>query len=478
MVKFRTEKKEKIKTRILILLVILSVIQIGIHWNKQTQGLPFRFISTIFSSNGKPVSLDIETLREEYFKPEAVIVSIGSNHWRLDERDAEYDKVWKDIRDNYLPLMIKQKAENILSKEEWLKIIRSRCVRIDFAINWPGSIVHWFEKAKPVDAKNFEGIRSIVIVPDDNVNQAVNTVYVYDEKQVFRYQIDIKNEFLKKSYYSKLADELSNKNIPRQSLLSSYPNFVSDKDIFVPMPGEQGSNYDTVEVSIPEQIILNRSNIENYSIQDSILLNQKESLSAQYTETSDNVLFTDTENLFKLFNDGVLEYKYIPTNTAQAGDLSAAFNHALTFIEHRRPLTGEASIALTKIVPEKGYYLMEFNYKLNGVFAYYSDNPEYRMSSPLIIKANSERILECRWVIRSFKKSGKQNYSESFGDLLNNQIVTSYPEIINRELKLFTRLEQGYIFKLTDTSGTLMVPNWIISTDVRDYFIPLSVKGG
>ncbi|HHW21346.1 MAG TPA: hypothetical protein GXX26_00480 [Clostridiaceae bacterium] len=468
----KTEKKEKIKTRILILLVILSIVQIGIHWNTQTQGLPFNFISAFFTGNGKALSLDVETLKEKYFKPEAVIISIGTNHWKLDERDSQYQKVWKDVRDNYLPVMIRQKAEKILPKEEWLNIIRLRCVKIDFFINWPGNIVHWFEEIKPGDSKNIEGIKSMAIVPEDNVNKGINTVYIYDEKQVYRYQVDLKSEFLPKSYYAQLADELTSKNRPRQSLLSSYPNFVSDNDIFVPKQGEQGYNYSPIEVSIPEPVILNMANIENYSIQDSILLQQKESLSAQYTENSDNVLFTDTENLYKLYKNGVLEYKYIPATAAQAGEISAALNHALSFIEHRRSLAGEADIVLTSLVSEKRYYLFEFTYRLNGAFVYYSETQEDIISAPIVMKVNSERILECRWVLRSFKGAGKSSYSESFGELLNNQIANSYPEIINRDIKYFTRLEQGYVFRLTDADGATLTPNWIISTDVRDYFIP------
>lgn len=468
----KIEKKEKIKTRVLVFLVALSIIQIGIHWNSQTQGLPFNFISAFFSGNDKALPLDVETLEEKYFKPEAVIVSIGTNHWRLDERDSQYYKVWEDIRANYLPVMIRQKAEKILPKEEWSNIIRSRCVRIDFFVNWPGNVVQWFGNTKPGETKNFEGIKSIAVVPEDDVNQAVNIVYVYDEKQVYRYQIDIKNEFLPKSYYAKLADELTNKNKPRQSLLSSYPNFVSEKDIFVPKPGDEGHNYSSIEVSIPEPVVLNRANIENYSIQDSILLQQKVSLSAQYNDNSDNALFTDTENLYRLFSNGVLEYKYIPADTAQAGEASAALNHALNFIEHRRSLIGEADIVLTGLVSEKKYYLLEFSYKLNGVFIYCSDNHDKGISAPIVMKVNSERILECRWVLRNFKSNENNNYSESFGELLNNQIATSYPEIINREIKFFKRLEQGYVFRLTDDNGTILAPNWIISTDEKDYFIP------
>lgn len=475
-----TEKKEKVKTGTIILLVLLSVFQTGILWSKQTQGLPFNFLSTIFVSGRKAPALDTETLKEKYFKPEAVIVSIGNNHWKLNERDSQYTKVWQDIRDNYIPVMLKQKAKAVLPKEQWSVIAGSRCVRIDFYVNWPSSAISWFEEIKSGEARSFEGIKSIVIVPEDNVNQTVNTVYIYDEKQVYQYEIDIKSNFLPKNYYAKLADELTDSNKPRQSLLSSYPNFVSDRDIFVPRPGDQGYSYSSIEVSIPEAVVLNRANIESYSIQDSILLQQKESLSTQYTDGSDNVMLTDTENLYRLYEDGTLEYKYIPAVTSQAGEISAAFNNAISFIEHRRSLVGEADIVLTKLEldKDKRFYLMEFSYRLNGVFVYYADDYEDRISAPISIKANSERILECRWILRNIDNTGKQYYSESFGDLLNNQIAIAYPEIINRETKYFARLEHGYIFRRTDDSGVLLVPSWIISTDEKDYFIPFSGKKG
>jgi len=470
-----TEKNEKLKTGLIVFLVLLSVFQIGIHWSKQSQGLPFNFLSAIFASNGELPTIDVEILKERYFRPEAVIVSIGKNFWKLNEMDERYNKIWEDIRDNYLPVILKKKADAVLPKERWPEIAASRGLKIDFLVNWPGNVVGWFEETSSGDSRSFEGIKSIVIVPEDNVNQTINTVYIYDEKQVCQYQVNIEKDYLPKNYYARLADELTENDIPRQSLLSSYPGFVTDIDIFV--PGEEGYNYSSIEVSIPEAVVLSKDNIENYNIQDSILLQQKESLSAQYSENSDNVMFTDTENLYRLYKDGVLEYKYIPADTAQAGEASAAFNHAISFIEHRRSLVGEADIVLTRVVPEKRYYLLEFSYRINGAFAYYSDS-EGRISAPIEIKANSERILECRWIIRKFSSTGKQYHSESFGDLLNKQIVVSYPEIINRETRYFSRLEQGYVFSIDDTGGELLMPGWIISTGEKDYFIPFLEKKG
>ena len=81
----RNNKKERIKTRILILLIITSVIQLGIHWDMQTQGLPFHFVSKIFAAT-EEANLDVDSLRNQYFMPETIMVSISTSYWRLDAR--------------------------------------------------------------------------------------------------------------------------------------------------------------------------------------------------------------------------------------------------------------------------------------------------------------------------------------------------------------------------------------------------------
>ncbi|NLE24637.1 MAG: hypothetical protein GX625_04720 [Clostridiaceae bacterium] len=140
---------------------------------------------------------------------------------------------------------------------------------------------------------------------------------------------------------------------------------------------------------------------------------------------------------------------------------------------------GEAQIFLKSISKENNYYKMEFDYKLEGVPIYYTENREYEISSPITIKANSERILECRWVIRYFTQFDKSiNYNMNFADLLNKQILSAYPEILESKDRFFKRIEPGYIFELNDSDSVLLAPNWIISTDSKNYIIPLLRKGG
>jgi len=473
------DKRERLKTKILILLIITCVIQLGIHWNIQTQRLPFHFVSKIFAGNGRSTNLDVESIKKTYFVPETVMVSISSSYWRLDERDSQFHKIWDDIRDNYLPIIIRQKPDKVLPKEQWDAITGARYIRIDFDTTWPSNVINWLIESKSNDAGSFEGIKSIVIAPQLDVNEAVNTLFVYDGNQIYQYQVNIKRDYLPKRYYSNLMDEVSFSNRPSFRLLTSVSSFVSDKDIFVALNAGKGSAFSRINAVIPKEIVLNRNNLENYSIQENILLDEKESLSANYIDSSGYILFTDTENLYRLYNDGVLEYKYLPSVSSVLGNVSAAFKQAVTFIEQRRHLIGEANIYLKDIKKENNYYIMEFDYKFEGIPIYFVKDKDSMISSPIIIKANSDRILECQWVIRHFSKYDKPvYYNINFPDLLNNQIAFSYPEILKNKDNIFERIEPGYIFEQNSPKSVVLVPNWIISTNSKNYIIPLLRKEG
>ncbi len=472
-------KKEHLKTILLFLLVITSLVQIGIHWYQQVQGFPFHFVGKILNINDDDFpSMEVDSVRDRYFVPESILISVGptSPLWKLEQKDPYYISIWNDIRNNYIPIMLKEKPTKTIPKEQWPDIISGRCIRIDFADDFPRDIIFWLEDKKPKDLKSFNSIKSIAIVPQTDVNETVNTLFVYDENQVYQYQIDIKEDFLRKAFYSKLADELSVKNKPLlYSLTANTTIFNSQEEILVALDRGTSKTYSALTVEIPSSIQLNRSNMESERIQDSILLNQKKSLMGKYNEPKGEILFTDTQNLYTLNADGVLEYRYLPMVDKEAGAASGAFSQALSFIELRRKLLGDAELALTMIEKQDYYYEMHFDYRIDGAAVYYSGpDAESRISAPLIIKANGDRVLECRWVIRSFHKAEESHrYSLYFINLVEQQIRAQYPELLENPPQTLSRLREGYVFSLKEQGDLTKKPHWIISTENKDYFIPL-----
>lgn len=469
--------KEKIKTILLIVLMALSLIQIGIHLNLQGQGFPISFISPFFKSTKLFSSVDSESIKQKYFAPDSLVVSRGptASKWKISERDAYFNKIWEDINENYLPQIISQKPEKILPKEEWPDITSVRCIKVNFPINWPAEIVLWLENKKTTELPAFDSIKSIAILPASDVNKSVNTVCVYDGNQVYQYTVAIKGNYLSKKFYLDLADQLSFEGRPEYDNLSELGGFKASEDILVPVSSDNVTRFPTLFIEIPDEIILNVENLENESIQENILLAQKDSLMAKYNEDAGQVIFTDTENLYRLYDDGTIEYRYLPTNDIQAGDISIAFNRAISFIEARRQLIGNADLVLTNIEVTDKYFEMHFDYKYKGIPVYFAElSPDKKLNSPLIIRANDIRVLECRWIVRSItEKVSLKNYLLDFSVLVNNQIPKTYPEIMEAgEDLLFRRIEPGYVFDINYKNNE-MILHWIISDNAKDYFIPV-----
>ncbi|NLU52243.1 MAG: hypothetical protein GXX10_05210 [Clostridiaceae bacterium] len=468
---------EKLKTILLIFLIITSFIQIGIHWNQQNQGFPFRFIAQIFNVSDNSRAMDVESLKLKYFVPESIIVSrsLTASKWRLGPDDSFFQDIWNDMTNNYLPSILRQKPNKVLPESQWSVITSTNCINIEFPLNWPNEIIYWFENIKPGEVRGFGSLKSIAIVPGEDVNKTINTLYVYDGSQVYQYMVNIKEDFLPKDFYAALPDILEDQDEP---VLYSLP-FESSKDILVHDSVGDTDSYHTLYISIPQSITLDIENIESEALQESILLNQKDSFMVKYNESVSEILFTDTENLYKLYKNSILEYKYLPeSNKRQAGSVSASFAQAISFIELRRGLLGNIDLILTDIKEAGNYYEMFFDYSYRGT-PVYCVGLNGRIMPSITIKANEDRVLECKWVIRSFEENDKpKNYSLYFSRLMNELIPATYPEILTPDdgIIYFERIEPAYFFNLNSGNRTA-VPNWAISSKTRDYFIPLAEEG-
>ena len=225
-------KIERLKTVLIIFLMFLSFVQIGFHWNQQAQGFPSRFFAGFFSMfMPKKLPVNIEAVKSSYFVPESIVTSISTTQWLIHEGDQYYDRIWNDVKNNYIPAILKQKPIK-LPKEQFDNILDDRCTRINFGVTWPKSILLWFENMQANDAVNINAIRSIALLPEKNVNASVNIVYVLDDQATYEYHINLNESFVKKSFYEKLADQLSDKPSAwdMRFLHKAYPVFKTNNN--------------------------------------------------------------------------------------------------------------------------------------------------------------------------------------------------------------------------------------------------------
>ena len=137
----KRQRKERLKSGILIMLMVLSMVQIGILWN-QTQGFPFTFLlETIFSDN-RNEHVNIERVKDYYIYPESIVVFSNSfNQWILTDRNLSFQVIWDDIRHNYLPAILRTKPRRIYPADKWAGLKDMSSIRNNNAVKYQNSIL-------------------------------------------------------------------------------------------------------------------------------------------------------------------------------------------------------------------------------------------------------------------------------------------------------------------------------------------------
>ena len=113
--------KERLKFYILILLIITSLVQLGILWSYQNQGLPFNFM---YLFNNNQTSVDYSQPMRDFFSPYKVIISEGfdSSKWILNKNDNNYKDLWK-IAKFYIGSVFKMKSSETFPISEMFVIL-------------------------------------------------------------------------------------------------------------------------------------------------------------------------------------------------------------------------------------------------------------------------------------------------------------------------------------------------------------------
>ncbi|MDP4095058.1 MAG: two-component system activity regulator YycH, partial [Bacillota bacterium] len=125
--------RERLKSFILLILLLTSIIQVGILWSYQNHGFPISFFSGIFGGQNSPTAAS----SEEFFKPFRFTVSDGDgSYWMMYPKDSTYTKVWQDIKNNYLPKLFSgsraEQSSEQYSEEDWGNLVKKKSFFLDF----------------------------------------------------------------------------------------------------------------------------------------------------------------------------------------------------------------------------------------------------------------------------------------------------------------------------------------------------------
>lgn len=481
--------REKLKTISFFLLIILSVVQLGILWGFDVHKLPFNFLQAFKDT---PPSTSESVLKEELYKPNKLVISAGENesHWIItkgSDFSDDYLKVWNDTK-SYIR-KIASNAEIQSSgyiDQKWEDIILKRSIYVEFGTYLSGDLITYFDENK-AKSSDFNGLKKIVFDPwDDRLNFKTMVVYTLDKaNKVQKYSINISKDNLTRDYYDEFITRLSKAEASEKLRSYSILNearfnvklpYTIRPDMFVVSYGSKYESLNTINATPSKAINIDKDTTLS-EIEDNIsymLGTEKDSYNIS-VDTSETIIMQNKNNIFRIYNKGILEYNRINVSMAEKGTEAASIKRAFEFINAigLRP-DKNVELYLSEVKEERDRYKFTFDYKVDGLPLYVEmgsyGKSKYRVNNAIVIEANSSEVISCWGILRDFEisKEKKLAYNVNFIDLMD-KIFKEFPNMKNEKGLAVENTLCGYVIS-DNTAAQKLEPHWFVKTASSEYY--------
>ncbi len=463
------------KSILIIFLLLLCVFQMGILWSEKNPGVPFPFSSQIrfWRSND---TVDLDEVKELYYRPKSILVSDGSGdlYWPLDSKNNLYRSIWKDLKDSYFRQIIQMKPV-IGDKEyerDWYSLIKMKTIILEFKNEIPSGIIRWLAGVDSSVVPAVKQIYKLAIFPSEDINNNKNTLYVYDGHTVYKYVVTIEPGNLKKEDYEKAITTIRNSEtiIPMNRLIAFYA-ITEEKELLISLSDKNKKIWDLL-VKTPDTIALNKNNMDN--IKENLLDESRRSIITRLSDDLTNVIFSDTEQVYRYYFNGLLDYQYRGKEAGEKGLVEEALEKALMFIECRKgDMIQGAGIYLSKIDETDKNYIFIFDYVMDDMEIKIKKDTEKAIHHAITVHANRDRVLDVKWYIKTFAYNDYFNeYSLFFYDFFEKQLILEYPQL--KSNPVIHNISTDYLFS---ENGMRAEPYWLIETDSKVIYLRMRGKG-
>lgn len=449
------ELKERLKAVLIFVLVITGLLQVGILWSYQNQGTPFSFLSTFFS---KDIQVSNQAIREKLFIPGRLAISNGGNdYWILSDDHAHYWKFFNEVTAG-LSKILTGNVELKATDEKWEDIITRRGIIVDFGFSMEPGLLGWFlGTGSPVqDIPRF----SKLVVKKDIVREDTGTFYirgddgaVYSTPQI-RYEqaVNLQNVIIK------LEEGSKSKYRKYKTLAGSRLNKPDDEpDVFYVVSSPRYWPYKILSAHLPAAA-------ENEEALAKAILGEEEGRYNKYTYNDDMIQYTYGSNIYRYYSDGYLTYRYLGSADTSGTRAGEALMNAYKFIAGADMLKGPDTEIILSSVERKagGIYEFGFDYQVDGLTVRteydMKDGSGRKLEHAIRILADGRRVLECDWLIRSFRVENTRKYNDRLLELMAKE------GILWRNLNI-SDIDTGYYIR--SSQDTVLEPALIITANER-----------
>lgn len=464
--------KERIKSLILTILISASVIQVGILWNRQSHGLPIRFLSALVQS-GKNIPLDYNAAREDFFVPAGITLSTGDEcHWVVQRESENFQSLWKEAS-SYLKTVLASEPDEVLPGSSWASLVMKKSVAVELATPVDSELTSWFMGGIKLASTHPAAVYKLLISPWETVNTGQNTLYLYDGTSIYKYSTGMNPQGLDRQGYGKVLEEYADDPEQRVYMIIKEidPNgkFPVTPDVLWTTTGPKATPYPVLSVAVPQLF----SKWDGEGLAEAILRAEKESF-YRSVDSQGTMMFANTDNVYRLYDNGLLEYAYLSSvKQAGRGSIAEAFRKTCEFIDRIRTSlkTKGGTLYLSAIHTNMDSYTFTFDYRVEDMPVWMEYPSAGRDRKPvthaLVVEAGGGRVLNSRWLMKDFIPDTQLQQYEIYSENVLEQAANLY-----ENLGYITDIRVSYEVK--QDGDEKLKPVWAIGTDDgKRYMVPM-----
>ncbi len=367
-------KKERIKTVVLVSLVIMSILLMKQIWfSEKLWSGDYNF----FANLGRDGQLDSTTgsetdiMKEYLFYPEKIVINEGTNRTIVLKQSEQYQQA-NHLLKHIFTLFIKSKEEvtrETVEETEWVSALKDKSLYIDFGIDWDMEVLGEILGVEDTFlTKHVSCFREMIIRPGRLVTNDI-MIYIKDKK----------DDKIKKFYYTY-------KKEPLNALIAQYSEQNNTRYTFFFEHFKNGkiNEYILMPTSlqkVPTIKSYNIFDIENGYIIKKILtsFDYNPSTPFQYTEKDNTRVYIENRSTLKIHPNGFIEYNAVekgkglsltqnPKTEGRKFMLYESLQMAFDLL--KRINQNDGTLYMTNVINEtegQGTYRFTFDYQYEGI---------------------------------------------------------------------------------------------------------------
>lgn len=455
--------REQVKTLILTILVIMSIIFTQKIWFHS----PIRILQSQASYLERETAKIVET-RNQLMMPEKATLSLGGNYYTMLSADTE--NVWKESKKVLEEYFIKEPEIRHISQERYREVRRLKSVELEFGRNIPSILISSIFDT--LDNKIITDIKTInkILIPAFNRG----SIYIWEEEDIF-YEVRL-GEHNDSSVLLDFIDDFSTRSHEKY-----YPLFGDvNNDVVMPL---------RFTTPIPQVFVESQINANS----DSDIINHAKGFFNENLDFVKTIKETSGATMFmygygekgvRINNRGRLEYNEEIGSIAST-NVVASLDTAIDFMmEKQQELPESAYLKEIQNINNKGYYF-GFGYRIGGFPVAFNMN---NMVHPIEVEVYGDKVRSYRSFIRE-----DMNFSEVSGSdlmLLPQKIIEDHIQLLKEdyiadiseeeipdEQEIIRRIEENissveivYYDTLEENSRQLLTPSWRIVIGNKEYY--------